>query len=107
MKSFRVNKFRLLSVFIKGLVIILFLNSLLSLFMFLAGAYNTFMYSFQQFSLDFAIVLSSFSFGLEATRLMFFYLLMKRKIKYYIILVSSFLVCFIAFFIKGFLSVGF
>ena len=72
MRAFKTDKFRLLSIFIRGLVIILFLNSLLSLFMFLAGAYNTFMYSFQEFSLDFAIVLSSVSFGLEATRLIFF-----------------------------------
>ncbi|AYE36557.1 hypothetical protein DB313_03700 [Borrelia turcica IST7] len=106
MRAFRTDKFRLLSIFIRGLVIILFLNSLLSLFMFLAGAYNTFMYSFQEFSLDFAIVLSSVSFGLEATRLIFFYLLMRKKIRYYVILVSSFIVCFFAFFIKIFLSVG-
>ncbi|UER67854.1 hypothetical protein LKV13_03605 [Borrelia sp. BU AG58] len=106
MRSFNVYKFRLLSVFVRGLVITLFLNSLLSLLMFLAGAYNVFMHSFQQFSLDFAIALSSVSFGIEATRLVFLYLIIGKKTKYYLVLVSSFLVCFFSFFIKIFLSIG-
>ncbi|AHH10900.1 Hypothetical protein BCO_0044700 [Borrelia coriaceae ATCC 43381] len=84
MKNFNVNDLKLLSVFIRVLVIILFLNSVFSLFMFLAGAYNVFMYSFQRFSLEFTIVLSAVSFGLEATRLIFFYLFRKKKVKHYI-----------------------
>ncbi|AWG43061.1 hypothetical protein CR532_03705 [Candidatus Borreliella tachyglossi] len=106
MKTLKTDNLKLLSIFIRGLVVILFLNSLLSLFMFLAGAYNIFMYPFQKFSLEFAIVLSSVSFALEATRLIFFYLLIRKKNRSYGILIFSFLVCFCAFFIKSVLSVG-
>ncbi|AHH08674.1 hypothetical protein baBA2_000701 [Borrelia anserina] len=104
MKNSSANDLRLLSVFIRILVIILFFNSVLSLFIFLAGAYNVFMPSFQKFSLEFAIVLSSVSFGLEFTRLLLFYLLQGKRINHYIILVFSFIICFCAFFIKIFLS---
>ncbi|WP_247065894.1 hypothetical protein [Borrelia puertoricensis] len=102
MKSSNVNDLRLLLILIRVLVIILFFNSVLSLFMFLAGAYNVFKYSFQKFSLEFAIVLSTISFGLEAMRLIF-YLFRRKRIKHYIILVFSFIICFCAFFFKIFL----
>ncbi|AHH03708.1 Hypothetical protein BHY_0757 [Borrelia nietonii YOR] len=104
MKNFDASDLKLLSIFIRVLVIILFLNSVLSLFMFLAGAYNVFMHSFQKFSLEFTIVLSSVAFGLEVTRLIFFYLFRRKGIKHYTILVFSFIICFCAFFIKIFLS---
>ncbi|BCR22118.1 hypothetical protein [Borrelia sp. HM] len=104
MKGFKINDLRLFSIFIRILVLIFFLNSLLSLFLFLAGAYNVFMYSFQKFSLECAILLSAFAFGLESTRLIFFYIFLRKKIKNYIILIFSFIICFLSFFIKIFLS---
>ncbi|QFP41667.1 hypothetical protein F9Y90_00715 [Borrelia miyamotoi] len=106
MKSFKENDLRLFSIFIRVLVLILFLNALLGLFIFLAGAYNVFMYSLQKFSLEFSIVLSAIAFGLEATRLIFFYIFLRKRIKNYIILMFSFIICFLAFFIKIFLSLG-
>ncbi len=81
MKAFKVKNLKRFSNFIRILVIVLFLNSLLSLFVFLAGSYNIFVYNFQKFYLDLAIILSSVSFGLESTRLIFFYFLKNKKIK--------------------------
>ncbi|WKC85598.1 hypothetical protein [Borreliella lusitaniae] len=104
MKAFKVKNLRRFSNFIRILVIVLFLNSLLSLFVFLAGSYNIFVYNFQKFYLDLTIILSSISFGLESTRLIFFYLLKKKKINYYLILIFSFLIFFCALFFKIFLS---
>lgn len=48
MKAFKVKNLRRFSNFIRILVIVLFLNSLLSLFVFLAGSYNIFVYNFQK-----------------------------------------------------------
>ncbi|AXK70689.1 hypothetical protein LRB59_02390 [Borreliella burgdorferi] len=104
MKAFKVKNLKRFSNFIRILVIVLFLNSLLSLFVFLAGSYNIFVYNFQKFYLDLAIILSSVSFGLESTRLIFFYFLKNKKIKYYLILIFSFIIFFIALVFKIFLS---
>ncbi|MBB6212819.1 hypothetical protein QIA17_04090 [Borreliella californiensis] len=104
MKIFNVKNLRRFSNFIRILVIVLFLNSLLSLFVFLAGSYNIFVYNFQKFYLDFAIILSSVSFGLESTRLIFFYLLRNKRINYYLILIFSFVIFFCALVFKIFLS---
>ncbi|WKC91069.1 hypothetical protein [Borreliella carolinensis] len=104
MKVFKVKNLRRFSNFIRILVIVLFLNSLLSLFVFLAGSYNIFVYNFQKFYLDLTIILSSVSFGLESTRLIFFYLLRNKKINYYLILMFSFVIFFCAIFFKIFLS---
>ncbi|AJA90494.1 hypothetical protein OY14_03540 [Borreliella chilensis] len=104
METFKVKNLRRFSNFIRILVIVLFLNSLLSLFVFLAGSYNIFVYNFQRFYLDLTIVLSSVSFGLESTRLIFFYLLRNKKINYCIILIFSFIIFFCAFVFKIFLS---
>ncbi|PRR00387.1 hypothetical protein CV681_03595 [Borreliella burgdorferi] len=104
MKAFKVKNLRRFSNFIRILVIVLFLNSLLSLFVFLAGSYNIFVYNFQKFYLDLAIILSSVSFGLESTRLIFFYFLKNKKIKHYLILIFSFIIFFIALVFKIFLS---
>ncbi|MCD2398372.1 hypothetical protein LRB65_04855, partial [Borreliella burgdorferi] len=60
--------------------------------------------NFQKFYLDLAIILSSVSFGLESTRLIFFYFLKNKKIKYYLILIFSFIIFFIALVFKIFLS---
>ncbi|WKC76399.1 hypothetical protein [Borreliella valaisiana] len=104
METFKIKNLRRFSNFIRTLVIVLFLNSLLSLFVFLAGSYNIFVYNFQKFYLDITIVLSSVSFGLESTRLIFFYLLRNKKINYYLILVFSFMIFFCALVFKIFLS---
>ncbi|AEL18873.1 hypothetical protein [Borreliella bissettiae] len=104
MKVFKVKNLRRFSNFIRILVIVLFLNSLLSLFVFLAGSYNIFVYNFQKFYLDLTIILSSVSFGLESTRLIFFYLLRNKKINYYLILMFSFVIFFCALVFKIFLS---
>ncbi|WKC80072.1 hypothetical protein [Borreliella tanukii] len=104
MEAFKVKNLRRFSNFIRTLVIVLFLNSLLSLFVFLAGSYNIFVYNFQKFYLDLTIVLSSVSFGLESTRLIFFYLLRNKKINYYLILIFSFMIFFCALVFKIFLS---
>ncbi|MGF7101288.1 hypothetical protein [Borreliella kurtenbachii] len=104
MKVFKVKNLRRFSNFIRILVIVLFLNSLLSLFVFLAGSYNIFVYNFQKFYLDLTIILSSISFGLESTRLIFFYLLRNKKINYYLILMFSFVIFFCALVFKIFLS---
>ncbi|QUG72785.1 hypothetical protein FOV35_00720 [Borreliella afzelii] len=104
MQVFKVKNIRRFSNFIRILVIVLFLNSLLSLFVFLAGSYNIFVYNFQKFYLDLTIILSSVSFGLESTRLIFFYLLRNKKINYYLILIFSFMVSFCALVFKIFLS---
>ncbi|APS98882.1 hypothetical protein Bmayo_03560 [Borreliella mayonii] len=104
MKAFKVKNLRRFSNFIRILVIVLFLNSLLSLFVFLAGSYNMFVYNFQKFYLDLTIILSSVSFGLESTRLIFFYLLRNKKINYYLILIFSFMIFFCALVFKIFLS---
>ncbi|SCW26734.1 hypothetical protein SAMN02983004_00140 [Borreliella japonica] len=104
MRAFKVKNLRYFSNFIRILVIVLFLNSLLSLFVFLAGSYNIFVYNFQKFYLDLTIILSSVSFGLESTRLIFFYLLRNKKINYYLILIFSFMIFFCALVFKIFLS---
>lgn len=104
MKAFKVKNLRRFSNFIRILVIVFFLNSLLSLFVFLAGSYNIFVYNFQKFYLDITIVLSAFAFGLESTRLIFFYLLRNKKINYYLILIFSFMIFFSALVFKIFLS---
>ncbi|WNY66129.1 hypothetical protein QIA45_03555 [Borreliella andersonii] len=104
MKTFKVKNLRRFSDFIRILVIVFFLNSLLSLFVFLAGSYNIFVYNFQKFYLDFTIILSSISFGLEFTRLIFFYFLKNKKINYYLILIFSFTIFFCALVFKIFLS---
>ncbi|WKC88347.1 hypothetical protein [Borreliella japonica] len=104
MRAFKVKNLRYFSNFIRILVIVLFLNSLLSLFVFLAGSYNIFVYNFQKFYLDLTIILSSASFGLESTRLIFFYLLRNKKINYYLILIFSFMIFFCALVFKIFLS---
>ncbi|WNY60465.1 hypothetical protein RAC47_03550 [Borreliella carolinensis] len=104
MKVFKVKNLRRFSNFIRILVIVLFLNSLLSLFVFLAGSYNIFVYNLQKFYLDLTIILSSVSFGLESTRLIFFYLLRNKKINYYLILMFSFMIFFCALVFKIFLS---
>ncbi|ACH93638.1 MULTISPECIES: hypothetical protein [Borrelia] len=105
MKNYKSNDLiKLSSLLIRVLVIVLFLNSILSFFMFLAGAYNIFMHSFQKFSLEFTIVLSSVSFGLEITRAIFFYVFRGRKFKHCVILILSFVICFCSFFIKVFLD---
>ncbi|AIJ30054.1 hypothetical protein [Borreliella valaisiana] len=104
METFKIKNLRRFSNFIRTLVIVLFLNSLLSLFVFLAGSYNIFVYNFQKFYLDITIVLSSVSFGLESTRLIFFYLLRNKKINYYLILIFSFMIFFCALVFKIFLS---
>ncbi|QFI14803.1 hypothetical protein QIA37_04135 [Borrelia sp. CA_690] len=104
MKVFKAKNLRRFSNFIRILVIVLFLNSLLSLFVFLAGSYNIFVYNFQKFYLDLTIILSSVSFGLESTRLIFFYLLRNKRINYYLILIFSFIIFFCALFLKIFLS---
>ncbi|WPM05634.1 hypothetical protein QIA41_00705 [Borreliella sinica] len=104
MKAFKIRNSRSFSNFVRILVIVLFLNSLLSLFVFLAGSYNIFVYNLQKFYLDLTIILSSVSFGLESTRLIFFYLLRNKKINYYLILVFSFMILFSALVFKIFLS---
>ncbi|WP_024653342.1 hypothetical protein [Borrelia persica] len=105
MKNSNLNDLiQLFSILIRALVIVLFLNSILSFFMFLAGAYNIFMHSFQKFSLELTIVLSSVSFCLEITRIIFFYVFRGRRIKHCFILILSFIICFFAFFVKVFLE---
>lgn len=104
MQVFKLKNIRRFSNFIRILVIVLFLNSLLSLFVFLAGSYNIFVYNFQKFYLDLTIILSSVSFGFESTRLIFFYLLRNKKINYYLILIFSFMVFLCALVFKIFLS---
>ncbi|WKC78237.1 hypothetical protein QIA31_04075 [Borreliella turdi] len=104
MGAFKVKNLRRFSNFIRISVIVLFLNSLLSLFVFLAGSYNIFVYNFQKFYLDLTIILSSVSFGLESTRLIFFYLLRNKKINYYLILIFSFMIFSCALVFKIFLS---
>ncbi|EEF84600.1 conserved hypothetical protein [Borreliella spielmanii A14S] len=70
----------------------------------MAGSYNIFVYNFQKFYLNLTIILSSVSFGLESTRLIFFYLLRNKKINYYSILIFSFVIFVCALVFKIFLS---